>query len=125
MRSRERGYSTIEMLGVLGIMGVVSAMSVIQIARSVPSVKADGAMRVVMSQLNTARELAITQRRVMEVKFLTPNQIQIVRSDVNTSGASTGTTVISTVLFEGGITYNLISGLPDTPDAFGLTNAVN
>ena len=113
------------MLFVVGIAGVLSTMAFLQIGQSVPAMKADGAMRVVMSQLNTARNLAISQRRYMQVKFVAPDQIQIIRTDVNTAGAVTGTTVLSTVTFEGGITYNLIAGLPDTPDAFGMGTAVN
>jgi prepilin-type N-terminal cleavage/methylation domain-containing protein len=121
----EDGYSAIEMLVVLGILAVVSAGAVVQIARSVPAMKADGAMRVVMGQLSTARELAIGQRRFMQVRFLPPNRIQIVRTEVDASGATTGATVLSTVTFEGGITYLLNAGLPDTPDAFGLGAAIS
>jgi prepilin-type N-terminal cleavage/methylation domain-containing protein len=125
MQSRQSGFSLLEMIVMLSIMGILSTMAVVQIGQAVPAMKADGAMRVVMSQLNTARELAISQRRYMQVKFVAPNQIQIVRTDVNTAGAVIGTTVLSAVLFESGITYNKITGLPDTPDAFGMSASVN
>jgi prepilin-type N-terminal cleavage/methylation domain-containing protein len=125
MQSRQSGFSLLEMLVMLAIVGVLSTMAVLQIGQAVPAMKADGAMRVVMGQLNTARELAISQRRYMQVKFLTPNQIQIIRTDVNSSGTVTGTTVLSTVTFEAGITYNKLAGVIDTPDAFGMTSAVN
>ena len=125
MRSRQTGFSLLEMLFVLGIMGVLSTIAIAQIAQAVPAMKADGAMRVVISQLNTARELAISQRRYIQVKFVAPNQMQVIRTDVNTAGAVTGTTLLTTVTFESGITYNVIAGLPDTPDAFGMSSAVN
>ena len=76
--------------------------------------KGDGAMRVLMAQLNAAREMSISQRRQMRVNFIAPNQVQIVRQEV-----PAGTTVLSTVYIEGGIGYGLMAGVPDTPDGFG------
>ena len=69
--------------------------------------------------------LAVAQRRYMRVTFLLPSKIQIVRVEVNSSGTVTGTTTLSTVDFEGGVTYNKISGLIDTPDALGMASAVD
>ena len=42
----------------------------------------DGAMRVVLAQMNQARELAITQRRNMRVTFTGSNVVQIMREEV-------------------------------------------
>ena len=109
----------------LAIVGILSTMAVAQIGQAVPQMKADGAMRVVMSQLNTARELAISQRRYIQVRFLAPNQIRIIRTDVDTSGTVTGTTTLSTVTFEGAVTYNKLGGIIDTPDGFGLASAID
>lgn len=120
-----RGFSVLELMLVISLIGIVTAISVVRIGNVLPGLKSDGAMRVVMSQLNTARNLAVAQRRYMRVNFLQPSQIQIVRVDVNSSGAITGTTTLSTVNFEGGVTYNKISGLVDTPDALGMASAVD
>ena len=68
----ESGFSLVELMLVVGITGVLSGMAVFQIGVSQTSSKGDGAMRVVLAQLNTARELAITQRRIMLVNFLDP-----------------------------------------------------
>ena len=117
----DSGYSLLETMMTLAIFGTVAAMAAFQIGISRPGFKGDGAMRTVMSQLNVAREQAITQRRVMRILFTTPNTVQIVRENFPVSG---GTTIISTIPFEGGISYGLTTGLPDTPDAFGKTTAV-
>jgi prepilin-type N-terminal cleavage/methylation domain-containing protein len=117
----QAGYSAIEMMMTVGIMGIVASMAVIQIGQSQPALKGDGGLRLVMSQLNTARELAITQRRYMRVTFTNPNQLQIIREEA----PGPATTVISSVLIEGGVTFGLIAGLPDTPDAFGRNAAVD
>ena len=99
---RAAGYSLIEMMMTLGIFGVVSAMAVVQIGQSRPGAIGDGAMRVAMSQMTSAREQAITQRRCMRLNFdLVNNQVQIIREEV----PGPGLTVLSSVPFEGGVKF--------------------
>lgn len=114
------GFSLLELMLTIGIIGVVSAIAVVQIGSAQQAVKGDGAMRVVLAQLNTARELSISQRRNMQLSFVTPNALQIVRQNV-----PSGTTTIGWAVFEGGAQYYLPPGLPDTPDGFGRTQAVD
>src|ERR1700676_1921401 len=114
-KQSQRGYSMIELLLVLGISGVVMGIAMFQIGAVQPSMKGDGAMRTIMAQLNTARELSITQRRQMQVNFIGTGQIQIVRQEI-----PAGTTALPTVAVEGGLQYGLIAGIVDTPDGFGL-----
>jgi Tfp pilus assembly protein FimT len=115
------GYSAVEMMMTLALISLLGGMAVVQISQSVAPMKADGGMRVVLSQLNTARQLAISQRKYMRVTFVGNNQIGILRED---APAAT-TTVISTVLFEGGVQMVLVTGVPDTPDLFGKATAVD
>jgi len=116
------GFSLIEMVMIVGIMGILMSMAVLQIGQSQPILKSDGAMRVVLAQFNSARELAITQRRYMDVSITAgSNQVQILREEV----PGPTLTVISSVILEGGIKFQLITGLADTPDAFGKTSAVS
>jgi prepilin-type N-terminal cleavage/methylation domain-containing protein len=122
---QQSGFSLLELAVTLSVVGILSVIVVAQIGQAIPGMKADGAMRVVISQLTTARELAISQRRYVQVKFVAPSQIQTIRVDVNTSGGVTGTTILSTVSFEGGVTYNKLPDIPDTPDAFGFASAVD
>jgi prepilin-type N-terminal cleavage/methylation domain-containing protein len=120
MRRLEAGYSLIEMMLVVGIMGVVGSMAVIQLGLSQPAMQGDGAMRVIMAQLNAAREMSIAQRRQMQLGFVSPNQITISRIEVP---AAAQPTLLTTVYLEGGIQYGLISGISDTPDAFGNSSS--
>lgn len=117
----ERGVSVIETLLVLGLFAVVSGMAVFQIGAARPAMRGDSAMRVVMAQMRTARELAITERRYMRVTFTSPNKVEIVREEV--PGPST--TVVGSTQLEGGMGYRLVTGVPDTPDAFGLGGAID
>jgi hypothetical protein len=53
----------------------------------------------------------------MQVNFINPSTVQIVRQEVP---AGT-TTTLSTVPMEGSLRYGLIAGVPDTPDGFGIS----
>jgi len=117
--SPQAGYSLIEMIFVMGLMVTLSAMAILQINTSSPGLKGDGAMRVVLAQLNQARESAITQRRYVRVVFTSPNLVQQIRED-----STSTTTVLSSVLLEGGAAFTLITGLPDSPDHFGNSTAI-
>lgn len=119
-RRTQAGFSVVELLATVAITGIVAAIAVFNIGAMLPGLKSDGAMRIVMSQLNTARETAITQRRNFQVKFINGNQIQIVRQEL-----PAGTTTLSTVYLEGGMTYRLDPYLPDTPEGFGKSSAVD
>jgi type II secretory pathway pseudopilin PulG len=116
----EAGFSLVETAVVVGIGMVLAAMAGLQIIESRPAFKGDGAMRVVMSQMRTARELAITERRYMRVVYTSPNLLQIVREEV--PGPST--TVVSSKAIEGGVQYYQFPSLPDTPDAFGISGPI-
>ena len=119
--SARAGYSLIELMLVVGIMGVVIGIAVVQIGSSKQGLNGDGAMRVVLSQLTKARELAITQRRNMRLEFINGNTVEIKREEVP---AGDGPTTVSSVPFEGGLQFLTVADLPDTPDAFGNSAAV-
>src|SRR6185436_400713 len=109
----ERGFSMIELLFIVALMGILGTMSVIQLGASRASIKGDGAMRIVMSEMRAARELSIGQRRYMRVVFTAPDKIEIRREEV----PGPATTLMSTTRLEGGPIYMLM-GLDDTPDHF-------
>jgi prepilin-type N-terminal cleavage/methylation domain-containing protein len=118
-RHAERGMSLIELLLVMGIMGVVTAMAVVQTGPARNNARGDAAMRIVLAQLNQARELAISQRRYIRVTFdVALNQLIVVREDT-----AAATTTLSSIGFEGGAALSPVASIPalDTPDAFGKT----
>jgi type II secretory pathway pseudopilin PulG len=116
----ERGYTTLELLVTVGIMGTIAAMAAVQIGLARPAFKGDGAMRQVIAQLNTARDLAISQRRFIQISFTVNNEVRITRENI-----PNGTTVIQTTPIEGGMRFGLTPGVPDTPDNFGNAAAVS
>ena len=110
----------IELLFIVALMGVLGTMSVIQLGASRASIKGDGAMRIVMSQMRAARELAIGQRRYMRVVLTEPDKIEILREEV----PGPTTTLMSTTRLEGGPMLHA-DGSPDTPDEFGNASAID
>jgi Tfp pilus assembly protein FimT len=106
--------SLIDTMVTLAVLGIVASMATMQVTTVRRGLVGDGAMRLVMAQLTTAREMAITQRRNMEVQFVGNNWVQIIRNEV-----PTGTTVVGNVALEGNVRYSLVPGVPDTPDGFG------
>ena len=108
------GYSLLELMFVIALISTLGGMAVMQIGAIRPIIQGDSAMRVVMGQLNLARERAIAHRRTVEVTFVGSNTIRLTQHDL-----PTGSTVISNVPFEGRAQFGLLPGTPDTPDGFG------
>jgi Tfp pilus assembly protein FimT len=116
----QRGISLIDMMVTLSIMAIVGSMATMKIGTVHRSMQGDGAMRLVLTQLNTAREMAITQRRKMEVRFVGNNWLWVIRNEV-----PSGTTVLTNVAFESNAQYSLVAGVGDTPDGFGNGSAIS
>ncbi|HEY7292387.1 MAG TPA: type II secretion system protein [Vicinamibacterales bacterium] len=118
---RQGGFSLIEVMFVLAILAVLTSISMLQIQTARSALKGDAAMRVVLSQMNQAREMAIAQRRYMRVTFTaSPPTVYVVREDTTTT-----TTTLAAIPFEGGAKFAVPTVLAapskDTPDNFGNT----
>jgi type II secretory pathway pseudopilin PulG len=115
----------IEMVIVVGIIAILSATAIMQTMSSTYGSKANSAMFAVIDQLRTARELALTKRRNVLVAITAPNQIQLT---VETLPGEAAATPIAPVYLNDNITggwiFALYPGLPDTPMAFGHSQAI-
>src|SRR4051794_40716966 len=72
-----RGFSMLEMLIVLAIMGIMSTLSVSYLLAAKPHATLEQAQLELLSRLNSARQLAITEEAQTRVRFdttVTPNQ---------------------------------------------------
>jgi Tfp pilus assembly protein FimT len=84
------------------------------------TIQSDSAMRAVMAELNTARDMAVTQRRNMEVQFTGGNWIRVIRHEA----PGIVTTPLRGVALESNATFSVLDGVDDTPDKFGKAKAV-
>jgi prepilin-type N-terminal cleavage/methylation domain-containing protein len=117
----QAGFSLLEVLVVVAIGIALAAMAGLQIIEARPRLQGDGGMRVVMSHMRTARELAISERRYMRLVYTAPSHIEILREEV----PGPATTQVFTKDMESGVQFHIFAGLPDTPDAFGGGTPVN
>jgi type II secretory pathway pseudopilin PulG len=124
----ELGFSLLETVVVIGIMAVLTGMAVVQSFGSMESYQVNSAMDVVVSQLRVARQLAISERRVVQVwidstpesdgRYHVKYQVQ------KASGTTEANGPIVSVPTPGATQFILESGVPDTPMAFGNSAAV-
>ncbi len=117
---KEAGFTLVELLMVLAIGGTLAGISIMGFAQAATSIRGDNGMVQVMSQLRMARDLAINQRRTIEVQLLAPNEIRIIRQDI-----PSGTTLLNQFFLEGTVQFVQFSGVPDTPDGFGASDAID
>lgn len=115
-----RGYTLIEMMMVVAIGLTLMSFATISVGHAIKSARGDGALYTIMSELRTARQAAISQRRVSVVGFLSPNQMQTFR--IEGSGA---TTMLNQIFLEGNVEFLQFAGVPDTPDGFGAGASVD
>jgi prepilin-type N-terminal cleavage/methylation domain-containing protein len=123
------GFSLVEMMIVVGLGAVLTGMAVAQIGNSRPGALGDGGMRVILGQMNQARQIAIQQRRYVRVVFTTPNLIQVVIENTTTAATTAvctttaACTVLSSPILEGNVQFGTVTGVIDTPDGFGINAA--
>lgn len=122
MRSSERGYSLVEVLVVASLSMVLMAMALVQINTSRAVMNADNGMRLVMAELARARDMAVQQRRNIQVEFpsLSGNEIRLTRLEI-----PNGSTPVHRIIMEGNIRFALPAGTPDTTDGFGAGSALD
>ena len=110
----------VEIMATLGFVMVILAIAVGFYPPAIATIQGDADMRVQNWQLKQARELAINQRRTVQLNFVAPNQIQVFRNEI-----PAGQTLVSQAVLEHNTQYWLFAGQPDTPDGFGRPTAIS
>jgi prepilin-type N-terminal cleavage/methylation domain-containing protein len=116
-----RGFSLPEMMIVVGILAVVGGIAAGSILSLVKDARSDSGMVAAVNVLRLARDRAIGERRNFQVRFISPNRIQIARENI----PGPTTTVVQDLYLEDDLEFRIIAGVPDTPDMFGQSGAVS
>jgi prepilin-type N-terminal cleavage/methylation domain-containing protein len=123
---RQHGFSVIELLVTMGLMATIIAMAVLMTKSTVAATKGDSAVQALTGLLREGRERAIADRRNIEVSFANPSHIELRRREVDGITETGVTTLVGSTDLEGGVRFQpLPVTLPDTPDGFGRTGALD
>jgi type II secretory pathway pseudopilin PulG len=117
----------IEMCVVLSITLVIAGIAVIQVQPALQQIRANTAKDLVMTSLRQARELAISDRRDIQVEFLVNppgnpvgNYVRLTRL----GGVCCPNTVVELIAIPGNVNFTTYAGVPDSPDAFGNASPI-
>ena len=125
-KKQQNGFTLLESVVVLGIMMVMMSFAIFKSTSIMPNYKADSAQDVVVSALRQARQLAITERRDVQVSFdqsfSGPGQVQHINYQVVAILGDQPQPQVSVALPSG--TQFVLEGVPDTPMGFGNNAAI-
>jgi prepilin-type N-terminal cleavage/methylation domain-containing protein len=122
-----RGFSMVEMVVVIAIALVVMSIALIRVQPALLQIHANTAKDQVQSALRQARETAISDRRNVQVEFLTNppglpggNYVRLTRK----GGGFGPDIVLLTLPIQNSVVYTTFNGLPDTPDGYGKASPI-
>jgi len=120
-KRNEQGFSLLETLIVIGIMAILASITIFKSFGTMENYQANSAMDVVLGQLRVARQLAISQRRAVQVWFnvgASPQTLSYqVQPRLNVTGDVTGPMI--TMPLPRSTQFVMETGVPDTPMGFG------
>jgi type II secretory pathway pseudopilin PulG len=105
----------------MAIIIIISGMAITQSFGNIESYRANSAMDIVVSQLRVARQLAISQRRSVQITINLGSSPQTISYQMMAStGVDSGLSgPLVTEPLPGQTNYVLENGVPDTPMGFG------
>jgi prepilin-type N-terminal cleavage/methylation domain-containing protein len=110
----EAGFTMIELMLALVIIGLVFGMAFEGYYTALPSMRANTGLQLLEAQLRQAREVAIDQRRYVQVTFQGTSELVAVIVGIN--GGSN--TQLYDYLLPEKMSYTLFTGIGDTPDGY-------
>jgi prepilin-type N-terminal cleavage/methylation domain-containing protein len=121
----ERGFSLLEVLAAILVIGVLSAIAVGIAPGIVRVARGESGAQELDSFLKRHREMALSRRRDVEIRFIPPNQVQSAQRAVpDPPNPTPAPAVLETMTFEGEVQYWSPAGIPDTPSLFGNAETI-
>jgi prepilin-type N-terminal cleavage/methylation domain-containing protein len=122
---RQQGFSLIESMVAVGIMLSIMAFAMVQSLGSVENYRVNSAMDIILSQLRVARQIAIGQRRNVTITFNSSTSPNSITYAVVADTGDTYTPAPVTVKLPPQVNIAQVSGVPDTPMAFGTCSGAS
>ena len=116
----EAGFTMIELMLSLVIIGLVFGMAFEGYYTALPSMRANSGMQLLEAQLRIAREVAVDQRRYVQVTFQGTSELVAVIVGIN--GGSN--TPLYDYFLPERFVFVVFSTIGDTPDGYGNSAAV-
>lgn len=135
-RSKQAGFSLVELSIVLVIALAATAAAVINLVPSIKNSRSNAGMELVLGELRRAHERAVDERRIYRVTFTAPNTIQLdvggvaVIGSTITNSAPVFAPVQEPLTLPGTVQFVVVPGIPTnplrTPDGLGTAaNAID
>lgn len=116
----QSGFTIVELLIVVALVCTMGGFAILSIQSAKTGWYANKAMHQIVDQLRRGRQLAVGNRRAVEIRFPADNTFQLVQLDV-----PNGETVLNTLLLTNGCRFILFDDIPDSPDSFGKSSPVD
>jgi prepilin-type N-terminal cleavage/methylation domain-containing protein len=117
----DRGFTLVELMMAIAIGLLVVGLAVGSVPSMMKTAKADSGLDIVVSGLRAARELSTSDRRNVQLQFVGNNSLKVNRVEYPSGTLTT----MRTYILEGRVEFRLVTGLPETSDAFGNSAAVS
>jgi prepilin-type N-terminal cleavage/methylation domain-containing protein len=115
----DRGFTLVELMMAIAIGLLVMGLAVAAVPSMMKTAKADSGLDMVVAGLRAARELSTSDRRNVQLQFVGTNTLKVNRVEYPSGTLTT----MRTFVLEGRVEFRLVTGVPDTPDAFGNASA--
>jgi prepilin-type N-terminal cleavage/methylation domain-containing protein len=123
-----RGFTFLEILVVVALTGVLASVAVMITPGVLRAVKGEGTTGQAKAFLSRTRELAVSKRRNIEVRFVEPDRL--VAEEMLIPGVPEEDMpeprYTAEIRFEGGLEYRMFTEIDeDTPDLFGMASPIH
>jgi prepilin-type N-terminal cleavage/methylation domain-containing protein len=119
VKTGDDGFSIVELCIVMAVACILMGFAILNMTAMQHGIDANKSMYQIVDILRNGRELAMAQRRRIEVQFQNDRQVNLIRYNL-----PNGTSNLSNTILMDGSAFRVFD-LPDTPDELGNTEPLS